>query len=53
MSRVANNPIKIPDGVSVDIGADQIDIKGAKGNLSMSIKHNVTVVENNGHLNYP
>ena len=52
MSRVANNPIKIPDGVSVDIGADQIDIKGAKGNLSMSIKHNVTVVENNGHLNF-
>ena len=36
MSRVANNPIKIPDGVSVDIGADKIDIKGAKGNLSMS-----------------
>ena len=34
MSRVANNPIKIPDGVSVDIGADQIDIKGAKGTLS-------------------
>ena len=52
MSRVANNPIKIPDGVSVDIGADQIDIKGAKGTLSMSIKHNVTVVENNGHLNF-
>jgi len=52
MSRVANNPIKIPDGVSVDIGADQIDIKGAKGNLSMSIKHNVTVVENERHLNF-
>ena len=52
MSRVANNPIKIPDGVSVDIGADQIDIKGAKGHLSMSIKHNVTVAENEGHLNF-
>ena len=52
MSRVANNPIKIPDGVSVDIGADQIDIKGSKGHLSMSIKHNVTVVENEGHLNF-
>ena len=52
MSRVANNPVKIPDGVSVDICADQIDVKGTKGQLSMSIKHNVTVVENEGYLNF-
>ena len=52
MSRVANNPVKILDGVSVNISADQIDVKGTKGHLSMSIKHNVTVVENDGHLNF-
>lgn len=35
MSRVAKEPIAIPGGVSVDLSARQIQVKGPKGELSM------------------
>ena len=36
MSRIGNNPIKIPEGVSVSITSDQINVKGRLGQLTQS-----------------
>lgn len=48
MSRVGNSPITIPDGVSVDVGADAITVKGKKGELSRQLLADVSVaVEDN------
>lgn len=33
MSRIGKIPVKIPQGITVEIGADQIRVKGAKGEL--------------------
>ena len=33
MSRVGNNPIKIPEGVSVDIQEESVTVKGKLGEL--------------------
>jgi large subunit ribosomal protein L6 len=37
MSRVANNPITVPKGVDVDISAEQVRVKGPKGNLALDL----------------
>lgn len=48
MSRVGKNPISIPDGVTVDVGADAITVKGKKGELSRQLLADVSVaVEDN------
>ena len=48
MSRVGKNPITIPDGVTVDVGADVITVKGKKGELSRQLLGDVSVaVEDN------
>ena len=36
MSRIGNNPIKIPEGVSVSITSEQINVKGRLGQLTQS-----------------
>ena len=36
MSRIGNNPIKIPKGVSVSITPEQINVKGKMGELTQS-----------------
>ena len=36
MSRIGNNPIKIPEGVSVSITPKQINVKGKMGELTQS-----------------
>ncbi len=35
MSRIAKNPIPVPGGVDVQIGAERISVKGPMGNLSL------------------
>jgi len=45
MSRVAKNPVSLPQGVTATIGTDQVKIKGAKGALSLPIAKGVTVAE--------
>ena len=37
MSRVADNPVKIVDGVSVDIQGQEVKVDGPKGSLSMTV----------------
>ena len=37
MSRVADNPVKIVEGVTVDIEGQQVKVNGTKGSLSMTV----------------
>ena len=37
MSRVADNPVKIVDGVTVDIEGQEVKVEGPKGSLSMTV----------------
>ena len=37
MSRIANAPIEIPNGVDVNIGDAQVSVKGPKGNLQLDL----------------
>jgi large subunit ribosomal protein L6 len=45
MSRVAKNPVPLPQGVTASIAAGQVTIKGAKGTLSLPLARDVTVEE--------
>ncbi len=50
MSRIAKEPVVIPDGVSVDLSAREITVKGSKGELNMLINPLVKVVNDNGSI---
>src|ERR1700683_764545 len=50
MSRVAKQPVDLPQGVTATIGADSVTVKGAKGSLTLSIKSGITVVQKDKHL---
>jgi large subunit ribosomal protein L6 len=43
MSRVAKKPIEVPQGVTVTLGADEIVLKGAKGQLAVKLSGGVKV----------
>jgi large subunit ribosomal protein L6 len=43
MSRVAKNPIALPQGVDVNISADRVDVKGPKGNLTLNLHPTVSL----------
>ncbi len=45
MSRVAKNPVSLPQGVTATIAANQVTIKGAKGTLSLPLASGVSVAE--------
>ena len=45
MSRVAKNPVLIPKGVDVSIAGDQLNVKGGKGALVMTIDSSVAVAK--------
>ena len=47
MSRVGNNPVAIPDGVTVDIQADKVIVKGKLGELEQPYD-GVSFEENEG-----
>lgn len=44
MSRVANSPVDIPGGVSVDINGQKVAAKGPKGSLAVEVHQLVNVV---------
>ncbi len=50
MSRVGRLPVKIPDGVSVDVSAAAVAVKGPKGTSSVPVPEKVTVAEQDGTL---
>jgi large subunit ribosomal protein L6 len=49
MSRIGNNPIALPDGVTVDIQPDVITVKGKLGELSQSYD-SVSIAQEEGQL---
>jgi large subunit ribosomal protein L6 len=50
VSRIGKQPIPIPDGVTVTIGSDRVDVKGPKGELSERIPRDIEVVQEDGEL---
>jgi large subunit ribosomal protein L6 len=45
MSRVAKQPVTLPQGVTATLGADAITIKGSKGTLSLALSKRVKIVQ--------
>ncbi len=53
-SRVGKRPIPLPKGVTVNVTADKVEVKGPKGNLTRALTPNVKVKTENGELHvYP
>ena len=50
MSRVGKKPITIPAGVTVTIGAAQLEVKGPKGTLSTPVPSGVKFIQEDGTL---
>ncbi|MEO1079275.1 MAG: 50S ribosomal protein L6 [Pseudomonadota bacterium] len=48
MSRVANNPVTLPKGVDVTIDGRQVQVKGAKGSLSLSLVDGIDLSSEDG-----
>ena len=51
MSRIANSPIAIPQGVDVNIGDTAVSVKGPKGNLEMTMHPAVAFSVEDGQCN--
>lgn len=50
MSRIGNKPIPLPDKVDVTIDGQEIKVKGAKGELSMTLHPDMTIEREDGTL---
>ena len=55
MSRIGNQPVNIPDGVTVDINNDKFKVKGPKGTLELTIPEPIraSVDDNNINIERP
>jgi large subunit ribosomal protein L6 len=45
MSRVANNPVKLPKGVDITIHGYEVTVKGPKGSLRHNLPENVKIMQ--------
>jgi large subunit ribosomal protein L6 len=50
MSRVAKQPVELPQGVTATITDTSVTLKGAKGSLSVALSGGVKVVQKDKHL---
>ena len=50
MSRVANNPVTLPNGVEVNINAGKVSVKGGKGTLEMDLVEGIGVEVEDGQV---
>ena len=50
MSRVAKQPVALPQGVTATVAANAVTIKGAKGTISLSLSAGITVAQEGGAL---
>ena len=47
MSRIGKNPVKVPEGVSIDIAGVEVKAKGKLGELSVSLTEDVEISQEN------
>ena len=52
MSRVASNPVEVPNGVQVTIGDSEITVKGKVGSMAMPINPQVEIVQTENVLTF-
>jgi large subunit ribosomal protein L6 len=52
MSRIGNQPIGIPDGVTVNVDGDEVQAKGPKGTLSCLVPAGIAAKVDDGKLIY-
>lgn len=52
MSRVANSPVEVPAGVTVNLDGQEISVKGSKGTLAHTISGSVEVTQEDGVLKF-
>jgi large subunit ribosomal protein L6 len=52
MSRVANNPVELPNGVEVTLGGTELSVKGARGTLAMPINEQVEIKQEDNMLTF-
>lgn len=50
MSRIANNPVSIPKGVEITLSGQEVNVKGSKGNLSMTLHSLVAISQEEDRL---
>jgi large subunit ribosomal protein L6 len=50
MSRVAKQPVTLPQGVTATVAANAVTIKGAKGTISLPLADGISVVQEGGAL---
>lgn len=48
MSRIGKNPVSVPEGVTVEVSGQDVKVKGPKGELSMIVHDDVSVVMQDG-----
>ena len=53
MSRIGKQPVKLPAGVTVTVGSDNVvTVKGPKGELKETIDRDITVTVNDGQVTF-
>ncbi len=52
MSRIADNPVAVPEGVEAAISGERIRVSGAKGTLEAAVHPSVEVAQDNGVLRF-
>ncbi len=52
MSRIANNPVAIPSGVTVDLKGQSLSVKGSKGELKLDVHASVGISLDDSQLTF-
>lgn len=52
MSRIANNPVVLPSGVEVKLSGQEIEVKGSKGSLALTVHPTVEVTQDDNKLRF-
>lgn len=50
MSRIANSPVSVPEGVEITLNDKELSVKGSKGNLSLTIHELVELKHEDGQM---
>ena len=52
MSRVANSPVEVPAGVTVNLSGQDISVKGSNGTLAHTVHRSVEITQEEGVLKF-